>query len=384
MEIMDSGCSTPYMTAPSSPPRLTSAAILSRFDHNPSLKDANFNFPVSSSPPSTISSPDADFAFHLAGKLSDATLSAEELFDRGKIKPFQAVRIGTESETELGDDVAFKTANSSPRRRNVFRDSFSSASSSPRKRKDVDLAPSSDDELGARRSAKREFSHRPKSEISYTTSSSSFTSTFKLTEARSELGARRAAKREFHHKHKSELGDATSFSSFDSTYKLTKARSLSPFPVSDMLFDDYEEAKQSSAKPTSKSATTSSFWTTFSLTKAYRKWKLKDLLFRSASEGRAADKVPADPALMGYAVLTKKAASGASSSSIGSSSNGSGRSRGGVPVSAHELHYTVNRAVSEEMKRKTFLPYKQSLLGCLGFNPSGHEFPGRVGSMTRV
>lgn len=46
---------------------------------------------------------------------------------------------------------------------------------------------------------------------------------------------------------------------------------------------------------------------------------------------------------------------------------GSARRRSG-PISAHEVHYTVNRAVSEEMRRKTFLPYKQGLLGCLGFN----------------
>ncbi|KAH7575201.1 hypothetical protein JRO89_XS02G0061800 [Xanthoceras sorbifolium] len=54
-------------------------------------------------------------------------------------------------------------------------------------------------------------------------------------------------------------------------------------------------------------------------------------------------------------------------------------------VSAHELHYTANRAVAEEMKRKTFLPYKQGLLGCLGFNPGGvHDISRGVGSLTRV
>ncbi|KAJ0640279.1 hypothetical protein HanLR1_Chr16g0613581 [Helianthus annuus] len=36
-------------------------------------------------------------------------------------------------------------------------------------------------------------------------------------------------------------------------------------------------------------------------------------------------------------------------------------------VSAHEIHYTANRAVAEEMRRKTYLPYKSGLLGCLGF-----------------
>jgi hypothetical protein len=51
--------------------------------------------------------------------------------------------------------------------------------------------------------------------------------------------------------------------------------------------------------------------------------------------------------------------------------------RRGVPVSAHELHYTANRAHAEELRRKTFLPYRQGVLGCLGFFsppafPQGH------------
>jgi hypothetical protein len=48
--------------------------------------------------------------------------------------------------------------------------------------------------------------------------------------------------------------------------------------------------------------------------------------------------------------------------------------RRGVPVSAHELHYTANRAQAEELRRKTFLPYRQGVLGCLGF-PSPPAFP---------
>ncbi|KAL6175183.1 hypothetical protein ACLB2K_051825 [Fragaria x ananassa] len=57
-----------------------------------------------------------------------------------------------------------------------------------------------------------------------------------------------------------------------------------------------------------------------------------------------------------------------STDSVGSVSS---RRRG--PVSPHELHYTVNRAVTEEMRRKTVLPYKHGLLGCLGFNHGLHE-----------
>ncbi|KAL4339583.1 hypothetical protein GQ457_08G009440 [Hibiscus cannabinus] len=53
----------------------------------------------------------------------------------------------------------------------------------------------------------------------------------------------------------------------------------------------------------------------------------------------------------------------------------SSKKKGGkrrVPPSPHELHYTANRAQAEEMRRKTFLPYRQGLLGCLGFSSKGY------------
>ncbi|XP_051144202.1 uncharacterized protein LOC127260512 [Andrographis paniculata] len=43
-----------------------------------------------------------------------------------------------------------------------------------------------------------------------------------------------------------------------------------------------------------------------------------------------------------------------------------------VSPSAHELHYTANRAQAEEMRKKTFLPYRQGLLGCLGFSSKSY------------
>ncbi|KAL5982403.1 hypothetical protein ACLOJK_016474 [Asimina triloba] len=96
-----------------------------------------------------------------------------------------------------------------------------------------------------------------------------------------------------------------------------------------------------------------------------RKWRLKDLLlFRSASEGRATDK----DRLRKFSVLPPKKEDVKNSSfrSIdGSSGGASGSGSRGGRVSAHERLYTANRAVSEDMKRKTFLPYKQGLLAFL-------------------
>jgi hypothetical protein len=50
--------------------------------------------------------------------------------------------------------------------------------------------------------------------------------------------------------------------------------------------------------------------------------------------------------------------------------NGIGKRR--VPASPHELHYKANRAQAEELRKKTFLPYRQGLLGCLGFSSKGY------------
>ncbi|CAI9786329.1 unnamed protein product [Fraxinus pennsylvanica] len=140
-----------------------------------------------------------------------------------------------------------------------------------------------------------------------------------------------------------------------------RTKSLSPFRVSDLLFDadnNQRESKNSSAVPSSSNSSI------FSATSWYKRWKIKDLLlFRSASESRATE-LKKNCHQDGDQVI--KSCSFRSTDSVGS---GSSRTTG-PSISAHELHYTVNRAVSEEMKKRTFLPYKQGLLGCLGFNPS--------------
>ncbi|KAK7321714.1 hypothetical protein VNO77_32597 [Canavalia gladiata] len=90
--------------------------------------------------------------------------------------------------------------------------------------------------------------------------------------------------------------------------------------------------------------------------KSSRRWSLKDfLLFRSASEGRGSSK---DPLKKYY----KKGEEVKGSSFRSSDSNGS-RRRG--QVSAHEFHYAIKRAESEDLKKRTYLPYKQGILGRL-------------------
>ncbi|WOH04700.1 hypothetical protein DCAR_0624112 [Daucus carota subsp. sativus] len=53
--------------------------------------------------------------------------------------------------------------------------------------------------------------------------------------------------------------------------------------------------------------------------------------------------------------------------------------RGVVALSAHERHYKVKRAAAEEMRRRTFLPYKQNLMiGCVDFAAAGVSDPSRA------
>ncbi|KAK9077276.1 hypothetical protein SSX86_005613 [Deinandra increscens subsp. villosa] len=128
------------------------------------------------------------------------------------------------------------------------------------------------------------------------------------------------------------------------------SRSLSPMRVSDVMSDDRNNRVGSSNQ-------SSQFGFTW-----YNKWNLKNLLlFRSTSEGSAA-------------AITKDVKNSSFRSCDGGGSvGGSSRRRMKRKVSAHEIHYTANRAVAEEMRRKTFLPYKSGLLGCLGFSHNLHE-----------
>ncbi|KAK6915666.1 Protein of unknown function DUF1645, plant [Dillenia turbinata] len=67
----------------------------------------------------------------------------------------------------------------------------------------------------------------------------------------------------------------------------------------------------------------------------------------------------------------KESAANRNGNVAGKSVNGVGKRRIPSP-SPHELHYTANRAQAEEMRKKTFLPYRQGLLGFLGFSSKSY------------
>ncbi|XP_055834124.1 uncharacterized protein LOC129902763 [Solanum dulcamara] len=160
------------------------------------------------------------------------------------------------------------------------------------------------------------------------------------------------------------------------------ARSLSPMRISQYPWDDEEDGeikKQSSKSNSSMCSILSS-----SSSKGSKKWRFKDFfLFRSASEGRASDKDPLKKyTAAGYRegknASLKGNESSVSSPSSSKSSIVAARTKKGK-VSAHELHYTVNRALSSDLKKKTFLPYKQGILGQLAFNPAVHALANGFG-----
>ncbi|KAF5444034.1 hypothetical protein F2P56_036541 [Juglans regia] len=379
----DSGCSSPYMTAPSSPQRFgnfffsapTSPSRASAFygDLNSiSLQDMVPRNSASSVPFNSEERPGIlkskatdngeinsgndggeDFEFNFSGQLERTSLSADELFVGGKIKPLKPLPARLQvGGTELNDSVSNVLSPRSPRSRISQGKRMVQEAKSPSQKKDFDP----------------------------------FAAATEEPRKKGEPNQRQGREHEQKRGRERFSGGSSSSSSLR-----RGTRSLSPLRVSDNTVLEGEEnspeeifsSTESNPKPStsSPSAAHYSFLSSFSFSKGYRKWRLKDfLLFRSASEGRAAGKAPL---LKKYEALSKtkltedvKNSSFRSTDSAGSVSSSRRRER----LSAHELHYTANRAVSEEMRKKTFLPYKQGLLGCLGFNPGVHEFNRGFGS----
>lgn len=305
-----SNCSSPYITAPSSPQRFGNfffSVPTSPTRNNNVSSAASVSSSSSSVPQQPINNNEVDFEFNFSCHLerSEPSLSADELFHAGKILPLNLKK----EEVVVQGEGAAQQQRASP----FF--------------------------IPSKGSGKRSF-------FKVSGSSSSNRHSSSVSESESECDD------VFSKGGNSECVSSTT----------TSAKTL-----------------------TSESAPSSTFLSFLSFSRGYyRKWRLKDfLLFRSASEGRATDKDPLSWRRKKYAVLSKTTAhEDVSFRSTESSGSVSSRRRG--PVSAHELHYKLNRAASEEMKKKTMLPYKQGLLGCLGFNHHGmRHIGGRFGSFER-
>ncbi|KAK7362665.1 hypothetical protein VNO77_04784 [Canavalia gladiata] len=327
----DSNCSSPYITAPSSPQRFGNfffsaptsptrpSSPVSSVSSVPFHRELKPALPKPNATHHHHLDHDHDFEFNFSSHLQTPSLSAaDELFDGGKIRPLKPPpRLQPSPATSPRSKISLgkKTVQEA-----IF----------PEEKRDLELDPFAG---GSREEEEEE------------------------EEEEQEEKEKRGRKKVLSSGRKG-------------------SRSLSPLRISDIVCDSEEKGVSSST-----SNTKPFFFSSIPFTKGYRKWKLRDfLLFRSASEGRATDKDP----LRKYVTLSKKGGDEdvRNSSFRSTESSGSVSTRRG-PVSAHELHYTLNRAASEEMKKKTFLPYKQGLLGCLGFNPRLHHHISKgIGSFT--
>ncbi|XWS31795.1 hypothetical protein CRYUN_Cryun23aG0106900 [Craigia yunnanensis] len=164
--------------------------------------------------------------------------------------------------------------------------------------------------------------------------------------------------------------------------------------VSQHIFEGLKETVTSNETTPSCSASSSR---SSSSGRNSKKWIfLKDLLYRSKSEGRGNGKekfwttISFSPSKEKKAQIQNEKAPPSKQKqkenkrgmgkkvSSGKPANGVAKRR--VPPSPHELHYTTNRAQAEEMKKRTHLPYRQGLFGCLGFSSKGY---GALNGLTR-
>ncbi|KAK6911633.1 Protein of unknown function DUF1645, plant [Dillenia turbinata] len=198
-----------------------------------------------------------------------------------------------------------------------------------------------------------------------------------------------------------------------------RTRSMSPLRNTPILWldkEEDEEEKKIEAKefvkirendqndrvePTFSSSGSGSSSRSSSAGRSSKRWIfLKDLLYRSKSEGGGRTNTNTTATAKFWSPISssskdkksiasyfhkekpeakvpqsskqpKQSAAKRNGNVAGKAVNGVGKRRIPSP-SAHELHYTANRAQAEEMRKKTFLPYRQGLLGCLGFSSKSY------------
>ncbi|KAJ4872892.1 hypothetical protein Rs2_45440 [Raphanus sativus] len=241
-----------------------------------------------------------DFAFEIGDKSETRSLSAEELFDGGKIKPLKPPPYLQFDNQQFQYEVLSPVSSRTPRSpiahgKDILRKAFS-----PRK-KPVDVDPF---------------------EVA-------------LDNTRKDVGEERGRGR---HQNSSRR----------------TARSLSPFRVSAYPWEEQEQTEvqgheQRKGSFSSIQSTSSSTCMSCKSSSSSKKWRLKDLLlFRSASEGRAShNNKDFVKSVLG---LFRKQEDSKTSSSTG---------RGSPSISAHEFHYIAKKAEAKGLKKKTFLPYRQ-------------------------
>lgn len=135
-------------------------------------------------------------------------------------------------------------------------------------------------------------------------------------------------------------------------------RSLSPIRLPNYPPWEDDDGDEDDHHHQKKESNSSSTFLTLVQTpsKSSRMKKLKNfLLFRSASEGHASDKLEPSKKLAAFYRSGQSEANEMPSSSS--------KTIRRTAVSAHERHYAMKKAASDDLKKKTFLPYKPGILG---------------------
>ncbi|XP_077218966.1 stress response NST1-like protein (DUF1645) [Tasmannia lanceolata] len=353
-EEIDSSCSTPYVSAPSSPGRGSNGYFFSAPASPMHFILSSSSAPSSSS--STFSSTSdhnisGSYEFEFSARFSTAgstasgsMISADELFLNGKIRPMKlsshlqrpqnlAPLLDVEEEEEenkefsvdrkefvvRGRDLRLRNRSMQRRARSMSplrNETFQWQDEQDRENKEPDL----------------DFEDPDLKQIEPT--STETTPSVSASSSRSSSSGRNSKRwiflKDFLYRSKSE-GRGNSKEKFWSS----------------ISFSPSKEKKPNSSLP-------------FSTSKEKKPISSSSLSFSPSKQKKT--EIPKPKKMQQVPAPAKKSA--------GKPANVIGKRR--VPPSPHELLYTANLAQSEEMKKRTFLPYRQGLLGCLGFSSKSY------------
>jgi hypothetical protein len=335
---VDSTCSTPFASAPSSPGRSPALFGGGYFFSAPASPIHHLLFSSSSAASGATNGGghgglgDAEFEF---GGPGEHMISADELFQNGQIRPLTLSPLPDldpcSDDDEEGEQRPARRRDPALRSGSVHRRARSMSptrSASPRLKLLNALVPAPD--LARSAGAAQEEAPPPVTASSRSSSSSSTSSSSSVSSGR---GSRRwvVLKDMLLHRSKSEPGSAHAH--------------------------DAPVAASAAAKPE----------------KAWQfshSWASREKVIARLRRGAR----PSPPSETGAAAAAATESGGDDEArATRGQGRGKGRRRSTTVAAAHERLYAApNRAQAEEMRRRTFLPYRQGVLGCLGFSSRGY------------
>lgn len=377
----DSSCSTPYYSAPSSPGRSSTASVATLPGYYYSAPTSPMHFVLSSfsnrssyDAPDDFSATDFDFSARFTNHSGlppvGSMSSADELFLNGQIRPMKLsthlqtpqlllplLDLGEDNEEgEDNEDAEDKCVGEMVRGRELRIRSRSmhrrSRSLSPLRSSALQWQDGVDKEQLKGGQDREEDpvemnDHVKVRDVGFQTTTTATESSASASSSRSNSSGRNGKRWIF-------LKD----------FLLYRSKSEGRGHGKDKFWQSISfSASKDKLLSTSATSTTS----TTTLTSSFFS-KIKDNKSKDSSSSSSSTTDP----LKKRAAPGEEAAKKPTTSSVGSKpKNALGKKRIPAP-SAHERHYTTNRAQAVEMRKRTYLPYRQGLLGCLGFSSKGY------------